>query len=363
MPSHTPRRAGLTAALATALVLTVSACGSGGSGHTEGLRNWKPADWSRWAQQHLLRNDVVAGLWSVDSMNAATPAPALKPLPGSAPASPSASASATPENDPLPAPVPAKSEPHPYTGNMAVFGKIFTKVPQGSYVCSGTVVSDPQHPGRSNLVWTAGHCLHSGKGGDWLKNIAFIPSYNRSGAASGGQRTTLDQVAPYGRWWADHAMVAPQWTEEGGESGGPVSQYDYGIIRVANPDLPGRSLEEAVGGSVPLWFDAPRERITALTAYGFPATPPFDGQELDYCDGGRPRRLSFDATRPTMLTIGCTMTGGASGGGWLAPGPDGRAALVSNTSIGPDPAGWLAGPTLDDQAQKVFDVMSRLTAS
>jgi V8-like Glu-specific endopeptidase len=266
----------------------------------------------------------------------------------------------TSQNDPLPGPIQAKGERHPYTGNMAVFGKLFMKSPKGTYVCSGTVVSDPQHPGKSNLVWTASHCLHGGKGGDWLKNIAFIPSYNRSGAASGNRQVTLDQVAPYGRWWADYALVAPQWVEEGGETGGPVSQYDSGIIRVTNPDMPGKSLEEIVGGSVPVWFNAPRDQVKAVTAYGFPSARPFDGQELEYCDGGRPSKLSFTADRPTMLTIGCTMTAGSSGGGWLAMGPNGKAALVSNTSIGPNPSAWLAGPELDQQAQGMFDEMTQL---
>ncbi|MFC7471235.1 hypothetical protein ACFQVA_32525 [Actinomadura keratinilytica] len=45
---------------------------------------------------------------------------------------------------------------------------------------------------------------------------------------------------------------------------------------------------------------------------------------------------------PTMHRIGCTMTGGSSGGGWVAEGADGKPALVSNTSIGPVNAGWLA---------------------
>ncbi len=367
MSQHSSRRAGpALAALAAALLLTATACGpadsKGGDGAPAGnpgltlpsslrnLKNWKPADWAKWAQQHAFKNEIVKDLWSVDAMNAATPAKAM-----------AATAQAPDnQNDPLPASIPAKGEKHPYTGNMAVFGKLFMKSPKGTYVCSGTVVSDPLHPGKSNLVWTASHCLHGGKGGDWLKNIAFIPSYNRSGAASGNKQATPDQVAPYGRWWADYATVSPQWIEEGGETGGPVSQYDSGIIRVTNPDLPGKSLEEIVGGSVPVWFNAPRDQLSALTAYGFPAAQPFDGQELEYCNGGRPSRISFDTTRPTMLTIGCTMTAGSSGGGWLAPGPNGKAALVSNTSIGPSPSAWLAGPELDDQAKQMFDYMTQL---
>ncbi|GAB2737555.1 trypsin-like serine peptidase [Kitasatospora kifunensis] len=365
MISRTSARVPLAAALAVGLALTAG-CGSGPerTADLRNLRSWSASDWSRWAHQHLLKNEIAKDLWSPAAMKAATPAaqsaptPPAATTPGPQPAgSPSA---ADTRNDPLPAAVQARGEQHPYPAGLAVFGKLFAKSPQGTYVCSGTVVSDPQHPGKSNLVWTAGHCLHGGKGADWLKNIAFVPDYNSSGAASDGQQATLAQVAPYGRWWANYAMVSPQWMAEGGDSGGSVNQYDSGIIRVTDPDLPGKSLEEEVGGSVPIWFNAPRERLDAVTAYGFPAAKPFDGQELDSCAGGHPGRLSYDPTRPTMLTIGCTMTGGASGGGWLATGPEGKPVLVSNTSIGPSPASWVAGPELDDEAQQMFTSMTQL---
>ncbi|GAA1981503.1 trypsin-like serine peptidase [Kitasatospora viridis] len=380
MSHRTTRRIGTAAALAS-LALTIAACGpdetkgsdaassapstAAASSPAAGkpglnlpsslaaLKNWKSSDWANWAKQHAFKNDIVKDLWTVDSMNKAAPAQAMKPTTkmGSDDGS---------QNDPPPNPIQAVGEKHPYTNNMAVFGKLFMTTPKGTYVCSGTVVTDPAHPGKSNLVWTASHCLHGGKDGDWFKNVVFIPSYNRSGAASGNKQPTMNQVAPYGEWWADYALVAPQWTEEGGETGGPVSQYDSGIIQVTNPDLHGKSLEEEVGGSVPIWFNAPQNQIHNLTAYGFPAEPPYTGQELDYCAGGDPTRLSFDQTRPTMLTIGCTMTGGSSGGGWLTPGPDGKAALVSNTSIGPSPSAWLAGPALDNQAKGMFQRMTEL---
>ncbi|MFD0349392.1 trypsin-like serine peptidase [Kitasatospora aburaviensis] len=75
-------------------------------------------------------------------------------------------------------------------------GKIFMTAPEGDSMCSGTVVSDPVNPGRSNLVYTAAHCLHDGKGGTWLKNIVFVPGYNRDGQASRGKRYTEQQVSP-----------------------------------------------------------------------------------------------------------------------------------------------------------------------
>ncbi|CAM5430897.1 hypothetical protein STANM309S_04949 [Streptomyces tanashiensis] len=54
-----------------------------------------------------------------------------------------------------------------------------------------------------------------------------------------------------------------------------------------------------------------------------------------------------------MYRVGCTMTAGSSGGGWIAAGQDGEPALVSNTSIGPVTTGWLAGPRLGEEAKGV----------
>ncbi|MFD0530076.1 hypothetical protein ACFQ1I_30390 [Kitasatospora arboriphila] len=73
----------------------------------------------------------------------------------------------------------------------------------------------------------------------------------------------------------------------------------------------------------------------------------------------KPARLSFDAERPTMYVIGCTMTGGSSGGGWFVL-RNGKPSLVSNNSIGPRPAAWMAGPALGAQAKAMFDYMSTL---
>ncbi len=59
-----------------------------------------------------------------------------------------------------------------------------------------------------------------------------------------------------------------------------------------------------------------------------------------------------------MYRIGCTMTGGSSGGGWVEQGANGEPALVSNTSIGPASSGWLAGPRLGEVAKGVYDSVS-----
>ncbi|MEU1508217.1 hypothetical protein [Kitasatospora sp. NPDC005748] len=376
MPKTRHRTAPAAAAVLAALALTATACepedaGSADAASTpattaaataasakpgalpgslQDLAGWKLDDWARFVSENAFVNEVAQGFWSIAKMENAKG----RPTPEYSHKSPGN----TVVRDDPPAAVPARPQPHPYSPATAVVGKIFMTAPEGDSMCSGTVVSDPANPGRSNLVYTAAHCLHDGKGGGWLKNIVFVPGYNRDGQASRGRQYTEQQVSPYGRWTAVRALVAPTWVKETGV--GPNSQFDYGIIRVRNENGSGKSLEETVGGSVPIWFNAPREQITSAFSYGYPAERPFDGMELNHCDSTvRPVRLSFDQARPPMYVIGCTMTGGSSGGGWFIT-KDGKPNLISVNSIGNrNPSEYMAGPSLQDQAKQAFDYFSK----
>jgi hypothetical protein len=312
-----------------------------------GWKNWDRATWLRKAKDFV--NPVIDGLWSDDRMKAADQGD--KRVPADVPADRG-------RTDPEPAPVQARQVTPPYHTNAAAVGKLFFDGPQGALVCSATVVQDPAHPGRSNLVWTAGHCVHAGKDGGWYRNIAFVPDYNDAGRSAAQLKgASRDALAPYGVFWADWASTSDQWIASGSEQGGSGSSYDFAVLHVV-PEKGGRSLEETVGAAMPVWFDAPPvTRIATVGAWGYPATRPYDGQRMYACEG-RPGRLSLDAQGPAEYRISCTMTGGASGGGWFVSGPDGRTALVSDTSIGPATNVWIAGPRLGADAKKVFDAVS-----
>ncbi|MGW1025900.1 trypsin-like serine peptidase [Streptomyces sp. NPDC002577] len=312
-------------------------------------KNWDKDDWLREAKDFV--NPVIEGLWDPDRMRDAED-------PDTGVADDLAGDQGV--TDPTPAPVAARTVKTPYHADAAEAGKVFFDGPEGSMVCSATVVEDPAHPGKSNLVWTAGHCVHAGKDGGWYRNIAFVPSYNNDGKSVDDlQNATREEVAPYGVWWGDWAATSDQWIEQGGPTGGQGAPYDFAVIHVT-PEKggEGKSLEETVGSALPVDFDAPAaNELRSLTAIGYPAAPPYDGQLLYRCTD-RPGRLSLSGSTPTMYRIGCTMTGGSSGGGWVAQGSDGTPTLVSNTSIGPVTAGWLAGPRLGKEAEAVYDAVS-----
>ncbi|MGW2872649.1 trypsin-like serine peptidase [Kitasatospora sp. NPDC001225] len=369
MPRTTSRRRRAAtggAALLAALALGAAGCGPDGPARPAtaplalprssptspgDLSGWKVDDWARYVAESAFANDAAPGAWTAVRMDAARPRPTPE-------YSLTAPAAAGVERDAPPAAVPAKPQPHPYGPVGSVVGRLFATTSQGDVSCSATVVSDPVNPGRSNLVYTAAHCLHDGKGGGWLKNPVFVPGFNRDGQAVHGKANADRLVAPYGRWTAVRALVSPTWLQESGV--GAHHQYDYGVLRVRGEDGSGRSLEETVGGSVPIWFNAPRDQITGTAAYGYPAERPFDGLELEHCDSPlAPGLLSFDRDRPPMYVIGCTMTAGAAGGGWFVI-RDGKPNLVSVGAVGNrNPAGYQAGPSLQDQAKQAFDYFAK----
>ncbi|MFD5478479.1 trypsin-like serine peptidase [Streptomyces hawaiiensis] len=314
-------------------------------------KNWDRDDWLREANEYV--NPIIEGLWNPDRMREAE-----EPDQGVDDSDLSGDQGVT---DPTPEPVEAQAVPPSYHANAPTAGKVFFDSPKGSAVCSATVVKDPAHPGKSNLVWTAGHCVHAGKKGGWYRNIAFVPSYNDDGKpVEALENATREDVAPYGVWWGDWAQTSDQWIEQGGSTGGDGAPYDFAVIHVTpEKGSGGKSLEEMVGSALPVDFKAPAvPQVKSVTAIGYPAAPPYDGQKLYRCQD-RPGRLSVAASDPTMYRIGCTMTGGSSGGGWVATGSDGEPALVSNTSIGPVTSGWLAGPRLGGVAKGVYDSVSK----
>ncbi|MFC5634418.1 trypsin-like serine peptidase [Streptomyces bullii] len=390
---RTPRRSTspvLTAvALASALALTATACQSGDAAaggeasasatagsddgklripddirdrlkeHGIDIDKWKNGAWKNWDRDDWLReanefiNPIIEGLWDPDRMREAEE-------PDDQGVDDSDLSGDQGVTDPEPRPVQAQAVPPSYHANAPTAGKVFFDSPEGTMVCSATVVQDPAHPGKSNLVWTAGHCVHAGKKGGWYRNIAFVPSYNDKGMSSAQlQDAAREEVAPYGVWWGDWAQTSDQWIEQGGATGGDGASYDFAVIHVTPEEgSGGKSLEETVGSALPVDFKAPAvPQVKSVTAIGYPAAPPYDGQTLYRCQD-RPGRLSLSASDPTMYRIGCSMTAGSSGGGWVATGSDGKPALVSNTSIGPVTSGWLAGPRLGAEAKGVYDGVS-----
>ncbi|WP_043265741.1 hypothetical protein [Streptomyces sp. CT34] len=377
-PSRSRIRRSTAAAAATAalLALTATACGptddnasaapggsSAGQKHPgalptsiDDLKKWKDGgwkNWDKWARRAQdFANPIIKDRWKPERLAQVKAAPDV----GVQDATLGGRAGAT---DAEPRAVTAQEVARPYHRNMAPIGKIFFDSPKGPMVCSGTIVEDPAHPGKSNLVWTAGHCVHGGRQGGWMRNIVFVPSYNDNGVpANQVGNTPSPQITPYGKFWADWVNTSNQWISTGGEHGNSGSAYDFAVMHVKPENGSGKSLEETVGAAAQIWFNSPyADGISSLKAFGYPAAAPYDGARMMSCLD-RPGRLTMAQGTPPMDRIGCTMTGGTSGGGWFV-NRGGKLTLVSNTSISNGPHTWLAGPHLGPEAQGVFNSLSQ----
>ncbi|WP_328479339.1 hypothetical protein OHS71_11755 [Streptomyces sp. NBC_00377] len=326
--------------------------------HGVDVGKWADGGWREWDRDKWLSaaedfvNPVIEGLWKPERMRSA------KEADKTVTTKDATAGQGRGVSDPDPTAVEAEAEKTPYHENAAPVGKVFFDSPEGTMVCSGTVVKDVNHPGRSNLVWTAGHCVHAGDGGGWYRNLVFVPAYNDLGKSEAqlGDATTAE-IAPYGNWWADWASTSDEWIAGGSATGGAGAPYDYAVLHVT-PEQGSRSLEETVGAALDVDFSAPSAtEVAAMGAWGYPAAPPYNGLKMFKCID-RPGRFSLGSALPTMYRIGCTMTGGSSGGGWFRV-VGGKTELVSNTSIGPADNSWLAGPRLGPEAKALYQRMSR----
>ncbi|WP_194891085.1 trypsin-like serine peptidase [Catenulispora pinisilvae] len=273
------------------------------------------------------------------------------------------------DNAPLPAPVAAHELPGPYTtGSGAVTGKLFF-YRQGDansgnyYVCSGTVIKSQ----NASLVWTAGHCVHDGKGGTWHLGMVFVPAFDNSDGDPNVDPSDLSAYAPLGTFSAVHVWTSPEWVKTGDDHGGDLA-HDYAVIEVGR-NADGQTLDSAIESAgakpVPMWFNAPTQQAPQISIRGYPAAEPFNGMSQWGCTADSVQLLNVAELGPDAkeYRAGCDLTGGASGGGWFAHAPgqaSGDVSLVTNTSVGSahnaHGGNWLAGPYLDANAKQLYNI-------
>jgi hypothetical protein len=171
-------------------------------------------------------------------------------------------------------------------------GKLFFDVKPGPGKvwshCSATAVNSENR----SLVITAGHCVYDHETASWSEHVQFCPGYERRCALGVWHARTMYTTNRwyYGQDWADDAAVVL------------VDRNRRGL------------LVDAVGGQGINFNDYVG---LARHAFGYPAADRrwpayrYDGEDLIYCPGA-------DRYSAGVIVIGCTMTGGASGGPWLS---------------------------------------------
>jgi hypothetical protein len=184
----------------------------------------------------------------------------------------------------------------PYAGDDLNNGKVFFTLAGVNYVCSGTSVAAT----NVNLVWTAGHCVNEGPG-DYATNFMFAPGY-------------VDGTTPHGRWTASSSALATtaEWRTDGD------FDFDFGAARVvlgSGAPTGVTSLAQVASPRAMSFGYTVTTGSTKFKSYGYPAAGKFNGQRMYLCDSTVTRRDGSGSGAP--MGIGCDMTGGSSGGGWV----------------------------------------------
>jgi hypothetical protein len=224
-------------------------------------------------------------------------------------------------------------------------GKVFFTDPSDGfdYVCSGTIVStvnpdDPEgDPGNGSVVWTAGRCVHIER---WHTNWIFVPAY-RNGDA------------PFGEWPAIHLTAPAAWVDRGN------LRQDLGAA-VIDTDASGRTISSIAGGRG-IAFGAARSSF--YQSFGYPTVdndgkiPEFTGGREFVCQSAFAVSDAVPGKGPATMGIGCDMTGGSSGGGWILENK--YVASVNSYGYDHEPE-VMYGPYQGDEALALYESVRSL---
>ena len=127
-------------------------------------------------------------------------------------------------------------------------GALFEHDATGNHFCTASVVDSPGH----DLLITAAHCIHGGKGGGYKQDIVFIPSY-------------ADGSTPYGVWTPGKLFVDQRWAA----SSDP--DLDVGFVVLKPND--GKNIQDVLGANQ-IGFNAGFTNIVRVTGYPASADAP-----------------------------------------------------------------------------------------
>ncbi|MFP5341660.1 MAG: trypsin-like serine peptidase [Candidatus Limnocylindria bacterium] len=233
-------------------------------------------------------------------------------------------------------------------------GKVLFTMGAGDYVCSASVVQEPTPRATHSLVLTAAHCAYDEVANAFASNWLFIPSFDTSPTFTCANTTI-------GCWTAVGLVVHSGYATAGGFNT-QATVHDFAIAIVAGGGKTGTSsqLDSAVGGGYGIAYPA-ISTGGSVHAFGYPAAGRYKGKDLVYCAGPTfDDRYNDDST----WGIACNMTGGSSGGPWLADFTQaGAGTLTSLNSYGYSGLSNMYGPKFDAATKAVVDAAAGRVAN
>jgi V8-like Glu-specific endopeptidase len=216
-----------------------------------------------------------------------------------------------------------KAKPYRGTPLKAVGRLFFVNADGADTWCTATAVDSANR----SAVMTAAHCVRRGSSPvNTNSRMVFVPGYH-------------DGKKPYGTFAVGSAVTPRTWETD--------STDDMSALTVGT-DKNGRKLTDVVGGE-DIAFNRPVGG--SVSSFGYSATHPQLGEELLRCVGTAKKDEGQQA-------IPCDMTGGSSGGPWLADfnAKTGKGVLVSvNAALDSLTPTKMFGEVLGSTAKKVYD--------
>jgi V8-like Glu-specific endopeptidase len=204
-----------------------------------------------------------------------------------------------------------------------------------NYICSGSVIEDGSTTNGYSTVLTAGHCVYDAYDG-WATNWLYIPDFDDA-------PTYTCANTYFGCWTATRLATHERFVTAGGFNDQAV-EGDFAFARVGlgGKGTTGTLELDAVTGGYDLKIGGVA-RTDTLWAFGYPAAGRYKGKDLTYCRG----TLADDPYGADTWGMACNMTGGSSGGPWLADTTDpanveGRVASLN--SYGYQGLSYMFGP-------------------
>jgi hypothetical protein len=233
-------------------------------------------------------------------------------------------------------------------------GKVLFTMAGGDYVCSATVVQEPTPRSTHSLILTAAHCAYDEVAGAFATNWIFVPSFDTA-------PTFTCANATIGCWTAVGLVVHRGYATAGGFNQ-QATEHDFAIAIVAGGGRTGTTtqLDTAVGGGYPIDYPA-ISTGGSVHAFGYPAAGKYRGNDLTYCAGP-----TFNDVYNANATwgIACNMTGGSSGGPWLAGFTKAGAGTVTSlNSYGYGGLSNMYGPKFDARTRAVVDAAGSATGN
>ncbi|WP_103504741.1 serine protease [Streptomyces sp. SM14] len=223
-------------------------------------------------------------------------------------------------------------------GTVSTVGKLIWETEDGQLrMCSGAIVD----AANGVVVATAAHCVQepgtAAPGDAW-----FLPGY------ADGFDTYQEDGWPVAEVHLPEAWDVSRTLSE-------ILPHDYAFLTVEPRD--GRTLQETHGANR-LAFE-PVPDTDPVTAIGYAAAHPYDGERPYYCAG--PTRVlgpgdAAEANVGGLLLEECGLTRGASGGPWLQHfDREGQAGTVVGVTSAATGRGEIVGRPYPPEARELYD--------